>query len=898
MYQFTQYCDDSATDTLKTNLENAFNFLKKNGSLFELITDPCRIYFDLDIKVPDDWKAEELDKTLLVTIAAAAHQLFREEAYIACSHGKKNNFNVLSYHVILPIAAQNKSFIKNHLVDKFNDALEFCFKIAAPGKKFPENVKADPKPYSDGIQKFRCIGSRKAFRNEEKENELGDKKDPRICKLTDPATRETTELNDLTYGEWGSTVISNVEELPYINEKDFPPTIQIKEPKSPQNNDQYEPMTVEILRRIADNIDGKKFSSYDKWFPMLCTIKNVQLQYNLPYEECLNAADTISSHAANYKGKEDIDACYNRIAPNGKCGAGSLWEWIRQDNRKVHDELREEQNTVAIVRKTQETFGDMLNNEIALTTDGETDVSSVAESFNSSVSKQIANIPITPSIISNVDIGNMTNQEFTEIRKLRRIYKQEKEQEEMAAKRDAIKKKANDDDMKNAPRFNYNDPYDYHNFALEFQQETKFKTEIELLESFVKQSRKVIMHVNNSKFIRKNNVDKNLKSEKSSELENFQLYVAGKKYKMLKSLVPFMRNIMGFKTDPQNKNPMVLDVYPSQPTSEVKMTTEELEKKVKPMKDYLLEVWANGNNEIFNYLLQWSKCVLKRSTEKTNAVIYLFGTHGAGKNTYVDFLRQFCLGYPLAKSTTLNKLLDKHSNNIESAKLIVLEELNAHGSRKEDFETFKDLVTNDTLEINPKGQDMRSIVNMANFVIPCNHADAIIIAPTERRYLVVKCSDKYVGNTEYWNKMRTDCFNQDFANCWYTYLMKHESKVDLKIIPMTEERKNLIENCLHHSVIFALDWVRYEDKQARPLTISSSIFYKKYQEYAKENGYHSIGVYDQRKLKNELTKYGMTTKHSKVGNVYIFTNFAVANVPNLKIEKIEEPSIPVIDLDK
>ena len=49
MFSFNQFCDVGAADTIKMSLEDAFDFVKSGKSLYELIPDPCRIYFDLDL---------------------------------------------------------------------------------------------------------------------------------------------------------------------------------------------------------------------------------------------------------------------------------------------------------------------------------------------------------------------------------------------------------------------------------------------------------------------------------------------------------------------------------------------------------------------------------------------------------------------------------------------------------------------------------------------------------------------------------------------------------------------------------------------------------------------------------------------------------------------------------
>jgi hypothetical protein len=75
-----------------------------------------------------------------------------------------------------------------------------------------------------------------------------------------------------------------------------------------------------------------------------------------------------------------------------------------------------------------------------------------------------------------------------------------------------------------------------------------------------------------------------------------------------------------------------------------------------------------------------------------------------------------------------------------------LYEKGAHGL----YESLKDVITQKTVEINPKGIEPYKIENVANFITISNHGDALPLFDRDRRYLVVRCADdpRYGGGTE------------------------------------------------------------------------------------------------------------------------------------------------------
>ena len=72
-----------------------------------------------------------------------------------------------------------------------------------------------------------------------------------------------------------------------------------------------------------------------------------------------------------------------------------------------------------------------------------------------------------------------------------------------------------------------------------------------------------------------------------------------------------------------------------------------------------------------------------------------------------------------------------------------------------------------------------------------NHRDAIIVESTDRRYAIFEMGHSHMNDTEYFSKIRKECFNQSVADELYTYLLDFPA-VSLSKIPDTELRLEMM----------------------------------------------------------------------------------------------------------
>ena len=212
--------------------------------------------------------------------------------------------------------------------------------------------------------------------------------------------------------------------------------------------------------------------------------------------------------------------------------------------------------------------------------------------------------------------------------------------------------------------------------------------------------------------------------------------------------------------------------------------------------DHIEQVWANSNEEYYNYILSWFITILKKPERKLGvALVLMSDKEGAGKSIIIEWFQKYIFGEALSLSVPGFKSITRKFNSKIEHKLFinVNEASSVKGEVSEMFDKMKYLITDSRAEIEKKNVDGYEADNFCNFIITTNHYYSLKISEYDRRYACFECSNKYVGNLEYF-KILEESLNQATANAFVTYLYKYfDDIVDVRRIPQTSFRDELIE---------------------------------------------------------------------------------------------------------
>lgn len=277
-------------------------------------------------------------------------------------------------------------------------------------------------------------------------------------------------------------------------------------------------------------------------------------------------------------------------------------------------------------------------------------------------------------------------------------------------------------------------------------------------------------------------------------------------------------------------------------------------------RDYTAMPLDNSADDLLHYVLSWFANGIQRPEKPNGSALVMVSNEGTGKNTLLEFMRDFVYGKPITRYLNgTGPITQKHNTALVGRKLIVINEVAGADDTqnfKAKWNSVKTLLTEDVLWVEPKGVDAFQVDNFANYVFCSNNFDSIYLAGSDRRYTIIKFSEKYMGNEAYFTQLRKS-FTQEAGQHFYTYLLRYRCR-SVRTGIMTDMKRDIIEMSLpsYEKFINELKEARIsrpEDSVFRglPDRITPLSLYRLYCDWCNENGYgHKVS----------MTKFGLFIK--------------------------------------
>lgn len=219
----------------------------------------------------------------------------------------------------------------------------------------------------------------------------------------------------------------------------------------------------------------------------------------------------------------------------------------------------------------------------------------------------------------------------------------------------------------------------------------------------------------------------------------------------------------------------------------------------------LISEGISGNDSTVNdYIIKWIANIIQNPGIKNEVALVLNGVSGTGKTTFTDILCNLLTGF----SKTIQgvkRLTGEYNSVIENKMLIVANELDIADSNFErEMNALKAIITDDQKDCRKIYEDYYTCENVCNFIFCSNYDDSITLNYDDRRYCVIKTSDKFKGNFEFFKQLK------ELPESFYDNLLSYFMKIDLsdfnpREFPITEARENLIENNISKTDLFIVN---------------------------------------------------------------------------------------------
>jgi hypothetical protein len=254
---------------------------------------------------------------------------------------------------------------------------------------------------------------------------------------------------------------------------------------------------------------------------------------------------------------------------------------------------------------------------------------------------------------------------------------------------------------------------------------------------------------------------------------------------------------------------------------------------IKPILHHIKEIWANGITERYNYIINWLANIIQKPYEKNGTVLVFIGPQGCGKNILCNFLMHDLIGKRYSTTIkNLNKITQRFNSLLEHKLLITLDEVsNIEKNYHKTFDLLKNLITENTQQLERKGLDPITINDYCNYIMLSNNYYPVKVEGMDRRYCIFDCSGRYVSNTDYFIKLKKS-FNQKTADAFHDFLLKFDiTKFELSIIPKSKIKDELVKKSIPDIIYFLKNLCKKHNKK----TFSPQILWEKYQNYCINN---------------------------------------------------------------
>lgn len=243
---------------------------------------------------------------------------------------------------------------------------------------------------------------------------------------------------------------------------------------------------------------------------------------------------------------------------------------------------------------------------------------------------------------------------------------------------------------------------------------------------------------------------------------------------------------------------------------DIKQLDDVKKEIIEPFLNHIKDVIANGNEEVYKYILVWIASILQKPNFKAGTALVILGNQGTGKNVFTNVICKLMVRYANENVTNIESIVGKFNAILENKKLLVLNELQSIDCNKYlNSDALKSVITDNKININQKNEPERLTENVANFIMVSNNEIPIKIEGTDRRYMVTTTSDKHRGDFDYFDKL-CDSFTPEFYENLFTFFMTLDiSKSNLRKIPNTEAKERIKEASMSSYELFAREF--YEE---------------------------------------------------------------------------------------
>lgn len=202
------------------------------------------------------------------------------------------------------------------------------------------------------------------------------------------------------------------------------------------------------------------------------------------------------------------------------------------------------------------------------------------------------------------------------------------------------------------------------------------------------------------------------------------------------------------------------------------------------MRKHIRYVICNGNKNQYMYVKRWMARMIQYPGKLGEVALVIQGDKGTGKGKFVNKLCQL-LGQHSCSVRSSRHFTGNFNAHLEDCVLLYVDEAFWAGDKAAES-VLKGMITEPTLLIESKGIDAKEARNMLHIILTSNSDWVVPASSDERRYCILKASNKHKEDYDYFAAIDAEMDNGGFEAMLYELLHLDISDFNVRDFPKTE----------------------------------------------------------------------------------------------------------------
>jgi len=222
--------------------------------------------------------------------------------------------------------------------------------------------------------------------------------------------------------------------------------------------------------------------------------------------------------------------------------------------------------------------------------------------------------------------------------------------------------------------------------------------------------------------------------------------------------------------------------------------------------DHIFNNICNGDNEIYDYVLDWMAQIIQQPEKKVFHSIAIKGEKGCGKSIFVQIYQRL-FGQATVEIADSECLTNTFNSLLANRILVYADEAFWSGDKKHRGK-LKNLISSDRIAITFKGKDTISMSNYIRIIATTNSDWSAPIEKGERRWVSLRCGNRNLKDRRYFGSMIEQMNNGGYEALMQFLLARDISARDWSSVPETEaSRQDMALTVASDNIVAEyLDW--------------------------------------------------------------------------------------------